>query len=194
MRSSTIKRTSAETDVSVSLTLDAGGKCSVDTGIGFFDHMLTLLSRHGFMDLDVKCKGDLNVDGHHTVEDVGICLGEALKAALGDKKGITRYGNMFLPMDEALVLVALDISARPFVVFNAQLSGAAGDFDAQLAEEFFRAFAFNAGITLHIHVITGENMHHIIEAMFKGLAKALAKACAIDARNDGRLPSTKELL
>ena len=169
----------------------AGG---ISTGIGFFDHMLELFARHGLVDLTVKAEGDLTVDCHHTVEDAGIAMGQALKDALGDKAGIKRFGTCFLPMDEALVMVSLDISGRPFLVFDASLPQAKiGDFDADAAEEFFRAFAFAAGITLHMKVLYGSNAHHVVEALFKALSRALREAIALDPREHG-IPSTKGVL
>ncbi len=194
MREATIVRKTNETDISVALQLDAGTQRDIHTGIGFFDHMLDLFGKHGFMDLSVRCEGDLNVDGHHTVEDVGIALGDAFLRALGDKKGIRRYGSVILPMDEALVRAAVDVSGRPFLVFDAQLPAALiGDFDAQLVQEFFRAFAFHAGIKLHIKVLSGVNLHHIVECMFKAVARALADAVTFDPRVNG-VPSTKGVL
>ncbi len=180
MRSAEFNRKTKETDISVKLDLD-GGAADISTGIGFFDHMLTALAVHGGMSFTVKAEGDLNVDGHHTVEDVGIVLGTAFKEALGDKKGIARYGTAFIPMDEALGFASVDISGRPFLVFDAEFpEEKIGDFDSCLAEEFFRAFAFNAGITLHLKCVYGKNSHHIAEALFKACAHALkdAKAAA----------------
>lgn len=177
MRISVIERKTKETDIRVALGVDGTGIYEIDTGIGFFDHMLTALAVHGGFDLTVSCKGDLNVDGHHSVEDVGICLGKAFAQALGDKDGIARYGSAFIPMDEALGFCALDISARPFLVFNAQFTNEKiGDYDSCLTEEFMRAFAFNAGITLHLRAEYGKNDHHITEALFKALAHALKQA------------------
>lgn len=194
MRKASARRETKETKVSVALNLDGSGTSEVSTGIGFFDHMLTLLARHGLMDLTVKAEGDLEVDCHHTVEDAGIALGQALRDALGDKAGIRRYGACFLPMDEALAMSALDISGRPFLVFSAEIPpGKIGDFDAGAAEEFFRAFAFNAGITLHMKVLCGSNAHHIAEALFKALGRALREAVQIDPRERG-VPSTKGVL
>lgn len=171
-----INRKTKETDISVKLNLD-GGNVNINTGIGFLDHMLTALGVHGGFGLEVSCKGDLHVDGHHTAEDVGIVLGMAFKEALGDKSGIMRYGSAFIPMDESLGFCALDISARPFLVFNAEFANErVGEFDTCLTEEFMRAFAFNAGITLHLRVEYGSNDHHKIEALFKALAYALKAA------------------
>ena len=180
MRIGEITRTTKETDISIKLDLDGTGKVNIDTGIGFFDHMLTALGVHAGFDLDVTVKGDLYVDGHHSVEDTGIALGQAFAKAIGDKAGIARYGSFYIPMDEALFFCSLDISGRPFLVYNAELTNEkVGEFDTCLAEEFFRAFAFNAGITLHIREEYGKNDHHIIEAMFKALAHALKEAVSI---------------
>lgn len=177
MRTAEIKRKTKETDIEVFVNLDGEGKVSVDTGIGFFDHMLTAFGVHSGIDLNVSCKGDLHVDGHHTVEDVGIVLGKAFADALGDKGGIMRYGTAFIPMDEALAFCSLDISGRPFLAFNAEFhDDRIGGFDTCLTEEFFRAFAFNSGITLHIRQEYGKNDHHIVEAMFKAVAHALKDA------------------
>lgn len=192
-RDARIIRTTKETDITVVLKLDGGGNCDIDTGIGFFDHMLTALAVHGGFDLTVNCKGDLNVDGHHSVEDVGICLGKAFNEALGDKKGIMRYGSAFVPMDEALGFCALDISNRPFLVFNAEFTNEKiGDYESCLTEEFMRAFAFNAGITLHLKAEYGKNDHHITEALFKALAYALKQAVRLNS--DGFAVSTKGAL
>jgi imidazoleglycerol-phosphate dehydratase len=194
MRKASVFRETKETKVSVELDLDGSGISGISTGIGFFDHMLTLFARHGLMDLNVKAEGDLEVDCHHTVEDAGIALGQALRDALGDKAGIRRYGTCFLPMDEALASVSLDISGRCYLVLNAEISsGKIGDFDADAAEEFFRAFAFNAGLTLHMRVLYGSNPHHIVEALFKALGRALREAAQIDPRETG-VPSTKGVL
>ena len=191
MRQSQLERTTNETSVRVEINLDGEGVSSIDTGIGFFDHMLTLFASHGRLDLDVKCDGDLEVDGHHSVEDIGITLGMAIKAALGDKRGINRYGTFFLPMDESLAFVSLDISGRPFLVCElGTLAPTIGSFDTQLAEEFLRALAFNAGITLHVKVLYGSNSHHKIEAVFKALGHALRHAVENDPRMSG-VPSTK---
>ena len=177
MRSSEIKRKTRETDIEVFVDLDGSGKVEIDTGIGFFDHMLTAFGVHSGIDLKVKCKGDLYVDAHHSVEDTGICLGKAFAEALGDKGNIARYGSAYVPMDEALCFCSLDISGRPFLVFNASFhDDRCGQYDNCLTEEFFRAFAFNAGITLHIKEEYGNNDHHIIEAMFKAVAHALKDA------------------
>lgn len=191
-RTAEIKRTTKETDISVKLDLD-GCEVKIDTGIGFLDHMLTALGVHGGYGLEVSCKGDLNVDGHHTAEDVGIVLGKAFAEALGDKSGIMRYGSAFIPMDEALAFCALDISARPFLVFNAEFKNErVGEFDTCLTEEFMRAFAFNAGITLHLRVEYGSNDHHKIEALFKALAYALKTA--VRRNENGGAVSTKGVL
>ena len=185
-----IERNTAETQVSVSLDLDGKGKCVIDTGIGFLNHMLTLLAKHGFMDLTVKAKGDLDVDSHHTVEDIGIVLGLAMKEALGDKAGIHRYGNCFIPMDETLAQVCLDFSGRPFLVFDAVVPKVQlGNYEAEMTEEFFRAVAMNCGLTLHIRVLYGSNVHHIIEAIFKAFARAVAEATASDPRVKGVMSS-----
>ena len=186
-------RTTKETDISVKLDLDGGAKAVIDTGIGFLDHMLTALAIHGGFSLELSCKGDLYVDGHHTAEDVGIALGTALREALGDKSGIMRYGTAFIPMDESLGFCSLDISARPFLVFNADFTNErVGEFDTCLTEEFMRAFAFNAGITLHLRVEYGSNDHHKIEALFKALAYALK--AAVKKNTDGSVISTKGTL
>ncbi|MGN1114073.1 MAG: imidazoleglycerol-phosphate dehydratase HisB [Oscillospiraceae bacterium] len=180
MRTAEIKRKTKETDIEVFLNLDGNGKVTVNTGIGFFDHMLTAFGVHSGIDLEVECDGDLKVDGHHTVEDIGIVLGQAFAKALGDKAGIARYGSAFVPMDEALCFCALDISGRPFLAFNSDFhDDRIGGFDTCLTEEFFRAFAFNSGITLHIRNEYGKNDHHIVEAMFKAVAHALKNAMEI---------------
>ena len=195
MRSSEIKRKTAETDIKLSLLLDGGGKSNIDTGCGFLDHMLTLFASHGRFDLDINCKGDTNVDYHHTTEDVGIALGQAFKDALGDKKGIKRYGFMILPMDEALVLSAVDISGRVFLNFNAAFNTEKiGDFDTELVKEFFYGFVRSAGMTLHIKMFEGENSHHLAEAIFKGTARALRQAVSIDQSYKDEIPSTKGTL
>lgn len=195
MRDSDIKRKTGETDIEVSLIIDGEGKYEVDTGIGFFDHMLTLMCRHSLMDMKIKAKGDLYIDGHHTVEDVGITLGMALKAALGDKSGIKRYGTSYVPMDEALALVSLDLSGRDYLVFDAPIdtSKTLGDFDVELTEEFFRAVAANCGITLHCKVLYGKNNHHMIEALFKAFGRALREATSYDEKIKGVM-STKGVL
>lgn len=193
MRTSEITRKTKETDIRIKLNIDGSGTPEIDTGIGFFDHMLTALCVHGGFDMEISCKGDLNVDGHHTVEDVGIALGKAFAEALGDKSGITRYGSAFIPMDEALGFCALDISARPFLVFNAVFTNEKiGDYDSCLTEEFMRAFAFNSGITLHLRSEYGKNDHHITEALFKALAYALRTA--VKKNESGKAVSTKGTL
>lgn len=181
MRTAEIKRKTKETDIEVFVKLDGEGKINVNTGIGFFDHMLTAFGVHSGIDLDVRCVGDLNVDGHHTVEDTGIVLGQAFAKALDNKAGIARYGSAFVPMDEALAFCSLDISGRPFLVFNGDFKDdRIGEYDTCLTEEFFRAFAFNSGITLHIKKEYGKNDHHIAEAIFKAVAHALKKAMKIE--------------
>lgn len=195
MRKAEIKRKTGETNVNLSLNLDGSGKGDINTGCGFLDHMLTLFKKHGCFDLTVKAKGDTNVDYHHTVEDIGICLGQAFKSALGDKAGIVRYGDTTLPMDEALILTAVDISGRGFFVQDINInSNKVGDFDTELVNEFLIAFSYNAGITLHVRQITGSNAHHIIEGIFKSLARTLKKAVAIDSALGGAIPSTKGVL
>ena len=192
-RTAEITRKTRETDIKIKLDLDKSGEVSIDTGIGFLDHMLTALAVHGGFSLSVKCVGDLNVDGHHTTEDIGIVLGMAFHEALGDKSGIMRYGSAFIPMDESLAFCSLDISARPFLVFNAQFTNErVGEFDTCLTEEFMRSFAFNAGITLHLRVEYGSNDHHKIEALFKALAYALK--AAVKRNTDGSVVSTKGVL
>lgn len=187
-----ITRTTKETDIKTALRLD-GGNVEIDTGIGFFDHILTALAVHGGFGLSVSCNGDLNVDGHHTVEDVGICLGKAFSEALGDKSGIMRFGSAFVPMDEALAFCALDISNRPFLVFNAEFTNEKiGEYDSCLTEEFMRAFAFNAGITLHLKAEYGKNDHHVTEALFKALAYSLKQAVKLNS--DGSALSAKGVL
>ena len=189
-RRAEIERKTAETQISIKLNLDGEGKCDIATGIGFLDHMLTLLAKHSFMDLTVKAKGDLEVDSHHTVEDIGIVLGEALREALGDKSGIHRYGNCFIPMDETLAQVCLDFSGRPFLVFDAEIPKIQlGNYDAEMTEDFFRAVAMHCGLTLHIRVLYGSNVHHIIEAIFKAFARAVAEAAAVDPRVKGVMSS-----
>lgn len=195
MRVATVKRTTAETDISLSLCLDGKGKGEIDTGCGFLDHMLTLFAKHGGFDLTVQCSGDTEVDYHHTAEDIAICLGEAFKKALGDMKGITRYGSMILPMDEALILTAADISGRSFLGFDLDIpTEKVGDFDTELVREFFEAFVRHAGITLHIKQLAGYNSHHIIEGTFKSFARALKAAVKIDEENKDSIPSTKGVL
>lgn len=188
-----VTRRTAETDIELQLVLDGEGHADVQTGIGFFDHMLTAFARHGSFDLTVRVDGDLHVDGHHTVEDTGLCLGQALHAALGDKAGIQRFGSAYVPMDEALVLAALDLSGRPYLAYDLTPSGRIGEFDAVLTEEFFRAFATTGGVTLHLRQLAGKNEHHIVEAAFKAAARALRTAVAFDPLMKG-IPSTKGML
>jgi len=193
-RTATIHRTTRETDIRLTLDLDGSGKAEIATGIGFFDHMLDLFARHGLFDLIVAARGDLHVDQHHTVEDVGICLGQALREALGDRSGIVRYGHALAPMDEALLLAAIDVSGRPYFAGDLDVHGRTiGGFDAELAPEFFRALATNGLITLHLRQIAGENAHHIVEGAFKAVARALAAATRRDERVEG-VPSTKGVL
>lgn len=194
VRRANISRKTGETDIQLTINLDGSGISQVDTGIGFFDHMLTLLAKHGLMDLELKAAGDLAVDGHHTVEDVGIVLGQALKAALGDKAGINRYGSAFVPMDETLILVALDFGGRPYLVYEVTLpSQQVGQFDTELVREFFQALTVNAGMNIHLRQFSGVNTHHIIEAAFKALGQAIRQGAAYDARITGVL-STKGTL
>ena len=195
-RTAKINRDTTETKIALSLDVDGSGQSRIDTGIGFFDHMLTLFSRHGCFDLEIEAKGDLEVDFHHTVEDVGIVLGKAFAEALGEKKGIVRYGSGQFPMDETLVSVALDFSGRPFLEFVApdNVPNIAGDFNFSLVEEFLRAVAFNALINLHVEVIRGRDPHHMAEAVFKGLARSADGATRIDPRITDQVPSTKEVL
>jgi imidazoleglycerol-phosphate dehydratase len=195
MRTGKVKRTTKETDVEVEIDLDGAGSSAISTGIGFFDHMLDLLARHSRIDMRIAAKGDLHIDHHHTTEDVGIALGQAVKQALGDMKGITRYADVHVPMDEALTRVALDISGRPFLVFRATFGrDKVGAFDTELVQEWFQAFAMNAGVTLHVETLYGSNDHHIAESCFKGLARALRAAVAIDQRAANEVPSTKGVL
>ncbi len=195
MRSASVSRRTAETDVSLSIALDGTGKAEISTGVGFLDHMLELFARHGLFDLTVTVTGDLYVDQHHTTEDTGIALGQALLQALGDKKGISRYADIHLPMDETLTRLAVDISGRPFLVFRTTFpTEKIGAFDTELVREFFQAFAINAGLTLHVETLYGANSHHIAESCFKGLARALRRAVAVDPREEGRVPSTKGTL
>ncbi len=195
MRCSEIKRKTGETDISLKIDLDGSGKSTVDTGCGFLDHMLTLFAKHGSFDLDVTCKGDTNVDYHHTTEDVAICLGKAIAEALGDKRGICRYGDISLPMDESLVLSAVDVSGRGGAYIDLPIPAEkVGDFDTELAEEFFSALARCAEITLHIVLLCGKNSHHIIEGAFKSVARSLAMAFAIDSAHKDDIPSTKGTL
>jgi imidazoleglycerol-phosphate dehydratase len=192
MRKGAITRKTRETSIEVGLDLDGTGVADVVTGVGFFDHMLDQLARHSLIDLTVRAEGDRHIDDHHTVEDVGIALGQALAKALGDKRGLTRYAHCLLPMDETLTRVALDVSGRPFLVFRTEFpTERIGAFDTALVREFFQAFAGNAGLTLHIETLYGVNSHHIAESCFKGVARALRDAVAIDPREGGRAPSTK---
>ncbi|MBQ6825289.1 MAG: imidazoleglycerol-phosphate dehydratase HisB [Clostridia bacterium] len=195
MRISEINRKTNETDISLKLNIDGTGKSNINSGCGFLDHMLTLLSKHARFDLDVTCKGDCEVDFHHTTEDIGIVLGQALKEALGDMKGINRYGSMILPMDEALIMSAVDISGRPLLSYDLEIPALkVGDFDTELCEEFFISFVRNAKITLHINEISGKNSHHIIEGAFKSVARSLKEAVAIDKDFADEIPSTKGVL
>src|SRR5882762_924011 len=192
MRTASIKRKTKETDVEAEINLDGTGAATIATGIGFFDHMLDLLARHSRIAMRIEAKGDLHIDHHHTTEDVGIALGQAVKQALGDMKGITRYADVHVPMDEALTRVAIDISGRPFLVFKAEfVRDKVGTFDTELVQEWFQAFATNSGITLHAETLYGTNDHHIAESCFKGLARALRAAVAIDPRANDEVPSTK---
>jgi imidazoleglycerol-phosphate dehydratase len=193
-RVGSVDRKTRETDISVRFDLDGVGKAAVGTGLGFFDHMLELLAGHGLFDLEVRASGDLATGGHHTVEDVGICLGAALAEALGEKRGISRYGNVLVPMDESLVMVVLDLSGRPYFAYEGGPVGESiAGFDSALVSEFFRALVNHARMTLHVRVISGGDVHHTIEAVFKGFAKALRQAVTIDARSAG-VPSTKGVL
>jgi imidazoleglycerol-phosphate dehydratase len=195
MRTAAVKRATKETDIQVTVNLDGNGRSEIATGIGFLDHMLDLLARHARIDIAVNAKGDLHIDQHHTTEDVGIALGQAVKQALGDMKGITRYADVHLPMDEALTRVAIDISGRPFLVFKVGFTrDKVGTFDTELVNEWFQAFAINAGVTLHVETLYGANDHHIAESCFKGLARALRTAVAIDPRAKDEVPSTKGAL
>ncbi|MCI5112075.1 MAG: imidazoleglycerol-phosphate dehydratase HisB [Marivita sp.] len=195
MRSATVTRTTAETKITVEVTLDGTGSYDNQTGIGFFDHMLDQLARHSLIDMKVRCEGDLHIDDHHSVEDVGIALGQALTQAMGDKRGIVRYGACLLPMDDALVRAALDLSARPFLVWNVDLPTAKiGTFDTELVREFFQAFSTHGGITLHVDMLHGVNSHHIAEAAFKAVARALRDALEVDPRKADAIPSTKGAL
>ena len=195
MRTATIARKTNETEIAVSINLDGTGAHAMATGVGFFDHMLDQLSRHSLIDMDVSCKGDLHIDFHHTVEDVGIALGQAIAQALGGKKGIRRYASADLPMDGTLTRAALDVSGRPFLVFRAEFTrDKVGEIDTELFREFFQAFAMNAGITLHIENFYADNNHHLAESMFKAVARALREAIEIDPRQADRVPSTKGTL
>ena len=195
MRTAQIERKTAETDISLRLNLDGTGESEISSGVGFLDHMLTLFARHGSFDLTVKCVGDTWVDDHHSVEDIGICLGRCLNDALGEKRGVKRYGDIALPMDEALILAAVDLSGRGgFFPALAIPTAKVGSFDTELVEEFFTALCREAGITLHLRQLAGSNSHHIIEAAFKAFAHALSEACSPDGRQAGRVPSTKGTL
>ena len=195
MRNATLSRTTKETRITVTVDLDGTGRADIATGVGFFDHMLEQIARHALIDIDIKAEGDLHIDDHHTVEDTGIVLGQAIRQALGDRAGIARYADALLPMDETLTRVAIDVSGRPFLVFKTIFPRhKIGTFDTELVREFFQAFATNAGITLHVETLYGENAHHIAESCFKGLARALRAAVAADPRQDGRIPSTKGAL
>jgi imidazoleglycerol-phosphate dehydratase len=194
MRTAAVERKTAETAIKLVLNLDGRGNGVIDSGIGFFDHMLNLMASHGLFDLTLACDGDLEVDGHHSVEDIGIALGQAFWQAIGDKKGIRRYGTFYLPMDEALAFVSLDISGRPFLVYDGgPMAPMIGGYDSELTEEFLRAFAFHAGITLHVKVLYGTNSHHKVEAIFKALGHAIRQAVENDPRVEG-IPSTKGML
>lgn len=195
MRTATIIRKTAETDISLELNLDGSGACSVDSGCGFLDHMLTLFAKHGRFDITLRCKGDTYVDDHHTVEDIGIALGQAFAQALGDKRGIIRYGDCTLPMDEALILTAVDISGRSYLAYNLDIpTQKVGTFDTELVEEFYLAFVRHAGLTLHLRQLAGRNSHHIIEGAFKSVARSLKQAVAIDKTYFNEIPSTKGVL
>ena len=195
MRTARIRRQTAETDITLSLTIEGTGKSDIATGCGFLDHMLTLFARHGRFDLAVTCQGDTHIDDHHTVEDIAICLGDAFAEALGDKRGITRYASALLPMDEALILTAVDISGRGMLCCDLNIpTEKVGTFDTQLTEEFLLALARRADITLHVRQLAGRNSHHIIEGLFKSLARTLSAAAAIDSRAAGEIPSTKGVL
>ena len=195
MRTCEINRKTNETDIALSLNLDGKGLSQIETDCGFLAHMLTLFAKHGSFDLKLSCKGDSEVDFHHTAEDIGICLGQAFAKSLGDCKGIYRYGDIILPMDETLMLCAVDISGRPYLGYNVDIPAArVGDFDTELAEEFWLAVVRHAGMTLHLQMLAGKNSHHIIEAEFKAVARVLAKACAIDPAKADQIPSTKGLL
>ncbi len=195
MRTAEIKRKTAETDICLALNVDGTGKNNIDTGCGFLDHMLILFSKHGRFDLEVKCKGDVQVDYHHTVEDIGIALGDAFSAALTDMKGIKRYSDIILPMDEALILEAVDVSGRSYLSYDVSMpTFKVGDFDTELAEEFFEGFIRKAGLTLHIKMLSGKNSHHIIEGIFKAFARVMKEACEIDEKFKDEIPSTKGML
>lgn len=195
LRQSSVQRRTGETDVTVSITLDGSGQVDLNSGIGFFDHMLTALARHASFDLEVQCRGDLHVDGHHTVEDIGIALGKAFAQALGDKRGVTRFGHALVPLDEALCEVAVDLSGRPYLAWNVEfVRERIGEMDTDLFEEFYRAFAMSASLALHMTCKAGRNAHHIAESGFKAFARALRMAVTIDPRTSGLIPSTKGVL
>lgn len=195
MRKSEIERTTAETSVRVSLDIDGTGEAEISTGVGFMDHMLTLFSRHGRVDLNVYCEGDTYVDDHHSVEDIGIVLGTAFKEALGDMAGIERYADIILPMDEALIMAAVDISGRACLCWDVEIPAEKiGTFDTELAEEFFAAFVRTAGVTLHVRKLAGRNSHHIVEGVFKAFGRVMRKAAAVDSALEGAIPSTKGVL
>ncbi len=195
MRTATAARKTSETDVQLTINIDGSGISDINTGVGFLDHMLSLFSRHGSFDLTVECGGDTRIDDHHSVEDVGICLGSAFSAALGDMGGISRYAHSITPMDESLVMTAVDISGRAYLSFHAELpSQKVGSFDTELVKEFFLAFVRKANVTLHVKQLAGENTHHIIEAIFKSIARTLREAAAIDVKQNGTVPSTKGVL
>ncbi|MPM61473.1 Imidazoleglycerol-phosphate dehydratase [bioreactor metagenome] len=194
MRTAELSRRTAETAITATVSIDGSGKAEICTGVGFFDHMLVLLTKHGFFDLNLKADGDLDIDCHHTIEDTGIVLGQAFKAALGDKAGIRRYGTAFVPMDEALVMVSLDISGRPYLAYDVEVrTDHIGNYDCEMTEEFLRALAVNAGLTLHVKMLAGKNAHHIVEALFKALGRALDEATRRDERITGVM-STKGIL
>lgn len=195
MRTASIKRTTRETDISLNLNLDGSGKCEINSGVGFLDHMLTLLASHGRFDLSLSCKGDTEVDDHHTTEDIGIALGEAFRQALGEKRGITRYGSAVIPMDEALILSAVDLSGRDYLGYELQIpTQKVGTFDTELVEEFWLGFVRAAGVTLHLRQLAGKNSHHIIEGAFKSAARSLRQAVLTDVAYQGEIPSTKGVL
>jgi imidazoleglycerol-phosphate dehydratase len=195
MRTATVERKTSETQVKVTVNLDGTGVYKVTTGIGFLDHMMEQLSRHSLIDIAIEAKGDLHIDGHHTTEDVGIALGDAVGKALGERRGITRYGSALIPMDETLTQVALDLSGRPYFIWKVNFTKPKlGEMDTELFREWFQAFAFNSGLTLHVQNHYGENNHHIVESCFKGLARALRQAIEIDPRKSGEIPSTKGVL
>lgn len=195
MRNAEIRRKTAETDIFLTFALDGTGESEIMTGVGFLDHMLTLFAKHGRFDLSVRCKGDIEVDDHHSVEDIGICLGAAFREALGEGRGIARYGDITLPMDEALILAAVDLSGRSWLEYGLEIpTEKVGTFDTELAEEFFNAFVRNANINLHILQLRGKNSHHIIEGAFKAVSRALAKAAAVQAEYQDEIPSTKGVL